>query len=143
MSLKLSVPLKSTGSGKSWIPYHGFRPMSLLDHPSTTASNTRSIRPSNLVFIQYLYAIAVVEACQALDPTRQWANKVKLKWPNDIYGEFPVEETWKKVELKKLGGILVNTSFRGGVADVIIGEGCLCFQELLPVTYSEWEKVVD
>ncbi|KAF8842853.1 class II aaRS and biotin synthetase [Paxillus ammoniavirescens] len=101
MSLKLSVPLKSTGS----------------------TSNTRSIRASNLVFIQYLYAIAVAEACHALDPTRQWANKVKLKWPNDIYGEFPVEETWKKVELKKLGGILVNTSFRGGVADVIIGCG--------------------
>ncbi|KIK93625.1 hypothetical protein PAXRUDRAFT_26252 [Paxillus rubicundulus Ve08.2h10] len=103
MSLKLSVPLKSTGS--------------------TTASNTRSIRASNLVFIQYLYAIAVVEACRALDPTRQWANKVKLKWPNDIYGEFPMEETWKTVELKKLGGILVNTSFRGRVVDVIIGCG--------------------
>ncbi|KAF9224756.1 class II aaRS and biotin synthetase [Gyrodon lividus] len=105
MSLKLSVPLKNIGS--------------------VTVSNSRSIRASNLVFIQYLYAIAVVEACQALDPTQQWAKKVKLKWPNDIYGEFPGEETWKKSELKKLGGILVNTSFRGGVADVIIGgKGC-------------------
>ncbi|KAG6380193.1 class II aaRS and biotin synthetase [Boletus reticuloceps] len=98
-SLKLSIPLKSVDSGY----------------------DSRSIRPSNLVFIQYLFALAVVEACQALDPANKWAPKVKLKWPNDIYGEFPAEETWKNVELKKLGGILVNTSFRGNTVDVIIG----------------------
>ncbi|KIJ63680.1 hypothetical protein HYDPIDRAFT_41077 [Hydnomerulius pinastri MD-312] len=105
MSLKLSVALKS--------------PCSSHNNPPAR----HSIRPSNLVFIQYLYAIAVVEACRALDPAGRWAGKVKLKWPNDVYGEFPVEEGWKKVELKKLGGILVNTSFGGGVADVIIGCG--------------------
>jgi biotin--protein ligase len=101
ISLKLSVPLKNVGSGH----------------------DSHSIRPSNLVFIQYLFALAVVEGCQALDPAKEWATKVKLKWPNDIYGEFPAEETWKRVELKKLGGILVNTSFGGNVADVIIGCG--------------------
>ena len=62
-----------------------------------------------------------MEGCQALDPAKEWATKVKLKWPNDIYGEFPAEETWRRVELKKLGGILVNASFGGNVADVIIG----------------------
>ncbi|KAF9242306.1 hypothetical protein BU15DRAFT_72838 [Melanogaster broomeanus] len=108
MSLKLSVSLKSTGS----------------------TSSPRSLRASNLVFIQYLYAIAVVEACHALDPTRQWAKKVKLKWPNDIYGEFPAEETWKTTEMKKLGGILVNTSFGGGMVDVIIGAVLATFERI-------------
>lgn len=81
----------------------------------------RSIRPSNLVFVQYLFALAVVDACQALDPVKAWATKVKLKWPNDIYGEFPVGEASERVELKKVGGILVNTNFGGNTADVIIG----------------------
>ncbi|KAH7911490.1 class II aaRS and biotin synthetase [Hygrophoropsis aurantiaca] len=82
-----------------------------------------SIRPSNLVFIQYLYALAVVEACHALDPvSRGWAADVRLKWPNDIYGMFPDHQGRKK-ELRKLGGVLVNTSFGSGIADVIIGCG--------------------
>lgn len=99
-----------------------------------------SIRPSNLVFIQYLYAIAVVEACQLLSPsTPSWAEKVHLKWPNDIYASFspstssPLDAgrasagagktaNWTKgYEMRKIGGILVNTSFGGGKADVVIG----------------------
>lgn len=73
------------------------------------------------MFIQYLYALAVVDACHALDPSSQWAHKVRLKWPNDIYGLFPWDKPASKVEPRKLGGILVNTSFGGGVADVVIG----------------------
>ncbi|KAG8216062.1 class II aaRS and biotin synthetase [Butyriboletus roseoflavus] len=101
ISLKLSIPLKGVDSN------HDSRP----------------IRPSNLVFLQYLFALAVIEACQALDPAKEWATKVKLKWPNDIYGEFPTQETWKRAELKKLGGILVNTNFGGNTVDVVIGCG--------------------
>jgi biotin--protein ligase len=107
-----------------WVPVSPHSPLGTSILPLTKNSSghdSHSIRPSNLVFIQYLFALAVVEGCQALDPAKEWATKVKLKWPNDIYGEFPAEETWKRVELKKLGGILVNTSFGGNVADVIIG----------------------
>ncbi|KAG9307968.1 class II aaRS and biotin synthetase [Chiua virens] len=101
MSLRLRIPLKSAALGHA----------------------VRSIRPSNLVFAQYLFALAVVEACRTLDPAKAWATKVKLKWPNDIYGEFPAEKAGKRVELKKLGGILVNTHFEGNMADIIIGCG--------------------
>ncbi|KAF8556627.1 class II aaRS and biotin synthetase [Imleria badia] len=101
ISLKLSIPLKSVGSG----------------------NELRSVEPKNLVFIQHLFALAVFEACQALDPANEWAAKIKLKWPNDIYGEFPAEETWKRVELKKLGGILVHNSLGRNTTDLIIGCG--------------------
>ncbi|KAG2134085.1 class II aaRS and biotin synthetase [Suillus clintonianus] len=104
MSLKIRVGLK----GSSSVPGPSIRP---------------SIRPSNLVFIQYLFALAVVDACQALDPNSQWAHKVRLKWPNDIYGLFPSDKPLSKPEPRKIGGILVNTSFGGGVADVVIGSG--------------------
>ncbi|KAI6096161.1 class II aaRS and biotin synthetase [Pisolithus croceorrhizus] len=103
MSLLIRVPLKSTAQ-----------------HPSPV----HSIRASNLIFTQYLLAIAVAEACHVLDPTGRWADKVKLKWPNDIYGEFPAQTgSGKTSELKKVGGILVNLHFEGGVVDIIIGCG--------------------
>ena len=89
---------------------------------ATGASPDRSIRTSNLVFIQYLFAIAVADACRTIDTSRKWANRVKLKWPNDIYGEYPSQESWKKSELKKLGGILVNLNFGGGMVDIVIGK---------------------
>ena len=42
--------------------------------------------------------------------------RVRLKWPNDIYVELSGRDTKKKV-----GGILVNTSFSGGNMDVVVG----------------------
>ena len=121
ISLKLNIPLKSVGSGEAALVIFAF-----YLTPNFSGDVPRSIQPKNLVFIQYLFALAVVEACRALDPAKEWATKVKLKWPNDIYGEFPAEETWKSVELKKLGGILVNTSFERNTVDVIIGTCPLC-----------------
>ncbi|KAH0831195.1 class II aaRS and biotin synthetase [Lanmaoa asiatica] len=121
ISLSLTVPLKRVGLGKSTSSSRRFHSIYVLPTQDSSEYETRSIRPSNLVFIQYLFALAVVEACQALDPANEWARKIKLKWPNDIYGEFPAEETWKRTELKKLGGILVNTGFGGNTVDVIIG----------------------
>lgn len=49
-------------------------------------------------------------------------EKVRLKWPNDIY---VVSD--KAAGMKKVGGILVNTSFTGGIVEIVIGE----FQRLL------------
>ncbi|KAG2120205.1 hypothetical protein BD769DRAFT_1671850 [Suillus cothurnatus] len=48
-----------------------------------------TIIPSNLVFIQYLYALAIIDACHVLDPGSEWVHKVRPKWPNDIYGLSP------------------------------------------------------
>ncbi|KAG1835404.1 hypothetical protein DFJ58DRAFT_917910 [Suillus subalutaceus] len=71
--------------------------------------------PSNLIFIQYLYALAIIDACHVLNPASEWAHKVRLIWPN-YYGLFPSSQSSptsnskSTPELRKMGGILVNTS---------------------------------
>ena len=67
------------------------------------------------MFVQYLFGLAVVRACRderALGGVR--GADVRLKWPNDIYLDVDGVR-------KKIGGILVNTSFTGGQVEVIIG----------------------
>ncbi len=48
---------------------------------------------SKTVFLQYLSGLAVVEGIRlALGDTpggREVADKVRIKWPNDIYAEIP------------------------------------------------------
>jgi biotin--protein ligase len=73
--------------------------------------------PANkLVFVQYLFALAVVEACRDDGVLGEHAERVKLKWPNDLYAIMGEER-------KKIGGILVNTSFMDGKVDIVIGCG--------------------
>jgi biotin--protein ligase len=43
---------------------------------------------------------------------------VRIKWPNDLYADFGVDG---KEEFKKVGGILVNTSFEDGNVNIIVG----------------------
>ena len=69
------------------------------------------------MFIQYLFALAVVEACREGNVLGKWGERIRLKWPNDIYALLGEGE-----EKRKVGGILVNTSFSGGKVDVVIGE---------------------
>ena len=68
-----------------------------------------------LVFVQYLFGLAVVRACRderALGGVR--GADVRLKWPNDIYLDVDGVR-------KKIGGILVNTSFTGGTVNIVVG----------------------
>ncbi|KAF6751158.1 hypothetical protein DFP72DRAFT_908608 [Ephemerocybe angulata] len=78
---------------------------------------------SKLVFVQYLFALAVCEACrlpEVLGP--ELGKRVRIKWPNDLY--LDLSELGGPRELKKIGGILVNTNFApGGKVDVVIGCG--------------------
>ncbi|KAJ7481488.1 class II aaRS and biotin synthetase [Mycena latifolia] len=74
---------------------------------------------SKLVFVQYLFALAVVEACRDESVLGEAASLVRLKWPNDIYAVLGDGDGSKK----KIGGILVNTSFSGGKVDIVIGSG--------------------
>ncbi|KAG1781130.1 class II aaRS and biotin synthetase [Suillus placidus] len=119
-----TVQLAGRGrGGNAWLSPAGCLQMSLKILPGPT------ILPSNLVFIQYLYALAIIDACHVLNPTSEWAHKVRLKWPNDIYGLFPssknspTSNSKSTPEPRKIGGVLVNTSFGGGMADVVIGSG--------------------
>lgn len=70
---------------------------------------------SKLVFIQYLFGLAVVEACRSPNVLGAFGDRVRLKWPNDIYA------ITEHAGVKKIGGILVNTSFMGASVDIVVG----------------------
>jgi len=60
---------------------------------------------NKLVFLQYLFSLAIVEACRDETVLGSHGEAVKIKWPNDIYAVFGEGER----RLKKIGGVLVNT----------------------------------
>jgi len=71
--------------------------------------------------LQYLFALAVVEACQKL--LGNSGERVRLKWPNDIYAvvdEYD-DDGRTKQEKKKIGGVLVNTNISEGRVDLVVG----------------------
>ncbi|RPB16402.1 class II aaRS and biotin synthetase [Morchella conica CCBAS932] len=77
-----------------------------------------------VVFIQYLVALAVVEAVKSYDNgndnDKGYAEMpVRLKWPNDIYAATPATPT----EFVKIGGILVNCSYADGQFLLVVGVG--------------------
>ncbi|KAF8812826.1 hypothetical protein BYT27DRAFT_7085987 [Phlegmacium glaucopus] len=79
---------------------------------------------SKLVFIQYLFALAVVEACRTEFVLGDKAGgRVRLKWPNDLYAVVGSDEEANAENVRKIGGVLVNTSFSSGSVDIVIGCG--------------------
>ncbi|KAL1939447.1 hypothetical protein VTO73DRAFT_10003 [Trametes versicolor] len=118
----LPVPILSlassqlTGRGRGgnvWLSPPGCLQFSLLLRAPLSALPAQKI-----VFVQYLFALAVAEACR--DPAVLGAEgaRVRIKWPNDIYAELPGSG-----EQRKIGGILVNTSFGGGKVELVVGCG--------------------
>ena len=119
--------------GNRWISPKGcLQFSSVFRVPVSLASKT--------VFLQYLSALAVVEGIRlALGEgaaARSVADKVRIKWPNDIYAEIPpLDPSAQGARAKtatfeldgrryaKLGGILVNSQFSGGNEFVLIS-GC-------------------
>jgi biotin---protein ligase len=79
-----------------------------------------SFPASKLVFVQYLFGLAVTEACRSSKVLGKIGDRVRLKWPNDIY-VLPGDSS-RVEDAKKIGGILVNTSFSAGQVDVVIGK---------------------
>ncbi|KAL9083844.1 MAG: hypothetical protein Q9159_005569, partial [Coniocarpon cinnabarinum] len=97
-----------------------------------------------VVFVQYLAAMAVVDAVTSYTSTNTTAPQegiqasegyeqipVRLKWPNDIYAldtQYVSESpnagsgNWRE-KYRKIGGILVNTSYTSGHFSVILGIG--------------------
>lgn len=94
----------------------------VINHPAHLAQS----RP--VVFIQYLAAIAIVEAVQTYDGTAYSDLPVKLKWPNDVYAQDP-ENPWKDAATKKeanyvkIGGILTNCAYSNGAYQMVVGVG--------------------
>lgn len=104
----------------------------VINHPAHLAQS----RP--VVFIQYLAAIAIVEAVRSYDGTAAGTGvgpysdlPVKLKWPNDVYAQDP-ENPWKQGDATapkreanyvKIGGILTNCAYSNGAYQMVVGVG--------------------
>lgn len=86
----------------------------VINHPAHLAST----RP--IVFIQYLAAIAIVEAIKTYDVGYE-DFPVKVKWPNDVYVRDPNNPD--SVTYVKVAGILANCSYTAGNYQVVLGIG--------------------
>ncbi|KAF9467167.1 hypothetical protein BDZ94DRAFT_1249739 [Collybia nuda] len=120
---RLPTPLVSIASyqlagrgrgGNIWLSQSGGLQFSTLLRVSLS-----SFPASKLVFVQYLFALAVVEACRDETVLGSRGGAIRLKWPNDLYAIFGPGEG----DRKKIGGILVNTSFSGSNVDIVVGCG--------------------
>lgn len=69
-----------------------------------------------IVFIQYLFGLAVVEAVRGVPGYEDIG--VRLKWPNDVYGDVGGVGT---DQYRKIGGILVNSSYAGDDFTLVVG----------------------
>ena len=111
-----SFQLAGRGRGSNvWLSPAGCLQFSLL-----LRVDLGSFPPSKLVFVQYLFALAVAEACRDERVLGRRGEAVRIKWPNDIYATTPTGEN------KKIGGILVNTNFSGGTCHIVIGKPGEC-----------------
>ncbi|KAM7203652.1 biotin--protein ligase [Naviculisporaceae sp. PSN 640] len=86
----------------------------VINHPAAYAVS----RP--IVFIQYLAAIAIVQAIKSYSPESQHLP-VKLKWPNDILARDPTEPD--REAYVKIGGILSTCSYDAGTYQIVLGIG--------------------
>ncbi|CAK7227098.1 biotin holocarboxylase synthetase [Sporothrix bragantina] len=118
--------LAARGRGSNvWLAPEGQLILStVINHPHRFGSGsglggTSGNRP--VVFIQYLAAIAIVEAIHAYAPGFE-ALDVKLKWPNDIYA-LDTTSGDAKPSYVKIGGILSYCAFQNGHYQVVLGIG--------------------
>ncbi|KAK0616516.1 biotin-protein ligase [Immersiella caudata] len=116
-TLAATTQVAGRGRGSNvWVAPPGSLLMStVINHPAHHAAS----RP--IVFIQYLSAIATVEAIKSYDVGPYAKLPVKLKWPNDIYAQDPNKPN--EVSYVKIGGILSNCSYSAGNYQVVLGLG--------------------
>ncbi|RCI16394.1 hypothetical protein L249_2609 [Ophiocordyceps polyrhachis-furcata BCC 54312] len=112
-----STQLAGRGRGtNAWIAPPGALMFStVINHPGHLAVS----RPP--IFLQYIAAIAVVEAVQSLG-TAYESLPVKLKWPNDIYALDPTKPASQR-QYVKIGGVLSHCGYCDGQYQVVLGIG--------------------
>ncbi|RKU42996.1 biotin holocarboxylase synthetase [Coniochaeta pulveracea] len=116
-TLAATTQVAGRGRGNNvWVSPAGALIMStVINHPAHLATS----RP--IVFVQYLAAVAIVEAIQSYGPG-YGEMPVKLKWPNDIYALDPNAGPNEK-KYAKIGGILSNCAYSDGKFQVVLGIG--------------------
>ncbi len=86
----------------------------MINHPAHLATT----RP--IVFLQYLAALATVEAVKSYGPGYD-SIPIKIKWPNDVYVRDPKKP--HEVVYVKIAGILANCAYSAGNYQVVLGIG--------------------
>jgi biotin--protein ligase len=77
---------------------------------------------SPIIFVQYLVALAMVEAIKSYGPG--YADMpVRLKWPNDVYAAAPGTDGTQQKDYVKVGGIIVNSNIFDGEYVLVFGCG--------------------
>ncbi|KAI0388593.1 class II aaRS and biotin synthetase [Xylariaceae sp. FL0594] len=107
-----------------WIAPAGCLIMStVINHPAHLAAS----RP--IVFINYLAAIATVQAIKSYDVGYEFMP-VKMKWPNDIYALDPraassnsSSSSSSSPAYAKICGILANCAYSAGSYQIVLGIG--------------------
>ncbi|KAL1878022.1 hypothetical protein VTK73DRAFT_8246 [Phialemonium thermophilum] len=117
-TLVATTQIAGRGRGSNvWVSPAGSLIMStVINHPAHYAAS----RP--IVFIQYLAAVAIVEAIQTYDRGYD-VLPVKLKWPNDIYAKEPGKPSGSAASYVKIGGILANCAYAAGNYQIVLGIG--------------------
>lgn len=134
-TIAATTQLSGRGRGTNvWLAPPGSTIFStVVNHPAHLAQS----RP--VVFVQYLAAIAIVEAVLSYDGVgpphnnnkrggKYSALPVKLKWPNDVYAQDPADP-WKDPVARtapnyvKIGGILTNCVYSNGAYQMVVGVG--------------------
>ncbi|GAB0133987.1 hypothetical protein EsDP_00002375 [Epichloe bromicola] len=112
-----STQVAGRGRGTNvWLaPPGGLMFSTIINHPAYLAAS----RP--VVFIQYIAAIAIVEAIQSYDVGYE-NLPIKLKWPNDIYALDPTKPASSKTYVK-IGGILSQCGYSDGSYQIVLGIG--------------------
>ncbi|KAI1338793.1 class II aaRS and biotin synthetase [Xylariaceae sp. FL0016] len=103
-----------------WVSPKGSLIMStVISHPMSIAFQ----RP--IVFLQYLAAIAIVQAILHYGPRGEnYRNiPVRIKWPNDIYAKVYAPGRTEAESWVKIGGILSNATYSGNQYQVVLGIG--------------------
>lgn len=124
----MAATTQTAGRGRGrnvWIAPPGSMVFStVINHPAHIGAT----RP--VVFVQYLVAIAIVEAVLSYDGSPRGAYSglpVRLKWPNDVYAQDPANpwggEKGDKPNYVKVGGILTNCAYSNGNYQLVVGVG--------------------
>ena len=115
-TLAATTQVAGRGRGANvWIAPPGSLIVStVINHPAHLATS----RP--IVFIQYLAALATVEAVKSYDEGYS-DFPIKIKWPNDVYVRDPNKPD--EVSYVKVAGILANCAYSAGNYQVVLGIG--------------------
>ncbi|KAI5794409.1 biotin-protein ligase [Peziza echinospora] len=115
-----TVQIAGRGRGSNtWVSPKGSLLFStLLKHAASLGTQ------APVVFVQYLAAMAIVEAAKTYEPG-YGDVPVKLKWPNDIYAEDPKHVSTTNADKKyvKIGGILVTSTYANNEYILVVGCG--------------------